>query len=259
MQPTFFGPSDQPLFGVLHAPRGASRDTGVLLFYPGIQEYDNSHWALRSLAASLAQRGFHVLRFDYRGTGDSAGGPEDATLDAWVEDARVAYHEIRDATGVSRVSFVGLRLGAAVALLTSAKVPAVDSIFLWEPVVSGARYLEELEFVDAAARLRLMHPPRTRPGAETGGYHFPQKVRDSIGRVNLCEAAPPRARRLAAFIAQPREDVAALRRALAPHSLDLEVHVTGGQAGEGRATGHAALLASQSVAKITAQVEMRAS
>jgi pimeloyl-ACP methyl ester carboxylesterase len=258
MQPTFFGRSDQPLYGVLHPPVGAPRDTGVVLFYPGLQEYDNAHWALRSLATSLALRGFHVLRFDYRGMGDSAGEPEDATLDAWVDDARLAYDEIRDASGVSRVSFVGLRLGAVVAAQTAATAD-VESLFLWEPIVSGATYLEELEFADAATRLRLMHPSRCRPEEETGGYFLPRPVRDSIARVDLVRMSPPRARRIAAFVARPREDLASLQNALDRRGRKLEVHVTGGQVSVSEARARqAAIVAGESVATIAAQVELRA-
>jgi pimeloyl-ACP methyl ester carboxylesterase len=249
----FFGRSDQPLYGVLHSPLGRARDTGVVLLCPGIQEYDKSHWPLRSLAGSLAARGFPVLRFDYRGTGDSAGSPEDATIETWVEDARLAHDEIRDATGVSKVSLVGLRLGAAIAVLTSAAVADVHSLFLWEPVISGARYLEELERADEAARLQLLHPPRRAPGDETGGYLFPRCVRESIARLDLSRSQAPRAKRIAAFVAQPRADVTSFERGVGAQGGHVEVHVTGRRMSILEAQAH--FPASESVAQIADQVQ----
>ena len=70
MKPFFFGPSAQPRFGLLHPPAGErARRAGVLLCYPGVQEYNISHWAFRKLAGLLARAGFPVLRFDWAGTG----------------------------------------------------------------------------------------------------------------------------------------------------------------------------------------------
>jgi uncharacterized protein len=257
MRPMFFGSSVRPLFGVHHAPAGTARDTGVVLFYPGVHEYLSSHWALRSLASTMAGRGFHVLRFDYRGTGDSAGEPEETTLEACVEDARAACEEIRDVAGISRVSLVGLRLGAVIASLASALETAVEDLFLWDPVVSGASYLEELELLDATMRLRLLHPPR-RGSDELAGYPFPPRVRDSIARIDLCGQEAPTARRIGVFVAQPRADVLALRDALERRGTKIDVHVIGSRTSLGQAGARqAAMMAGDAVATIATHIETR--
>jgi uncharacterized protein len=256
MRPTFFGSSARPLYGVHHAPSRTPRDVGVVLFYPGMQEYGSAHGALRSLASALAGRGFHAFRFDYRGTGDSAGDPEEATMEAWVEDASAACDEIRDATGIARLSLVGLRLGAAVAALVSSTQRGVDGLFLWDPVVSGEHYLDELEVLDATRRLRLMHPRRKARDDGLAGFVFPRRVRDSIAAVDLCRMEPPRAARVEAFVSQSRADVLSLREALGRQGVMLDVH----SAGRGNGVGHAAtresaLFASDAVAAIVARLE----
>src|SRR5207249_11329319 len=48
----------------------------------------------RQLAARLARLGLDVLRFDYYGTGDSAGQGEDATLHTCIEDVVRATEEL---------------------------------------------------------------------------------------------------------------------------------------------------------------------
>jgi pimeloyl-ACP methyl ester carboxylesterase len=258
MQPTFFGDSLRPLFGVLHAPTGTPRDTGVVVFCPGIQEYGSAHWALRSLASALAARGFHTLRFDYRGTGDSTGEPEESTIDAWTDDARLAYDEIRDAAGVQCVSFIGLRLGAMVALLASAAGAAVEDLFLWDPVVSGASYLEEIELLDATTRLRRMYPLKSSPGEGLGGYHFPHVVRESIARVDARELGAPRARRIAIFVPRATSEVSSLIEVLERRGTAVEVHVSGGGDGAVQAGARqAAMLATEVIRAIVGRMEAR--
>ena len=91
MNPFFFGSSEERLLGVHHPPRGrAPRERGILLCYPLGQEYMRAHRAFRQLGMLMARRGFHVLRFDWFGTGDSAGRVEDAKIERWVADARSA-------------------------------------------------------------------------------------------------------------------------------------------------------------------------
>ncbi len=144
MTPLFFGDSASPLFGALsEPPAGAERRHGVLVCPPIGQEHVRSHWALRQLAAALARSGFHVLRFDWFGVGDSAGDLEAATLERWTSDARDAAQELKDATGVRKVSIVGLRLGAALAALAAPRIKPSVLVF-WDPVVEGARHLAEL-------------------------------------------------------------------------------------------------------------------
>jgi uncharacterized protein len=64
---------DDELCGILHAPRNAGVDVGVLLVVGGPQYRVGSHRQFVILARSLAESGIAVLRFDYRGMGDSQG------------------------------------------------------------------------------------------------------------------------------------------------------------------------------------------
>src|ERR1700751_5059146 len=83
--PTFFGPSDSPLFGVVHLPVDNHIRGGVVICGSLGKEGMDSVRLHRILADSLARRGFGVLRFDYLGLGDSAyaQGRDDAVPD-WV-------------------------------------------------------------------------------------------------------------------------------------------------------------------------------
>jgi alpha/beta superfamily hydrolase len=184
LKPFYFGDSRRPLFGVHHPPRAAGRRPGVVICPPFGQESLRAHRSLRELATRLADAGFPALRFDYRGSGDSAGEPEEARLEGWVEDVSVAVEEMRESTGEGRVALAGLRLGAAAAVLGAHRVGGVEALVLWEPVVDGAAHLVELrraqaEWVDDHA-----------PGAATApdevlGFTLPAGLAADIGGLRL--------------------------------------------------------------------------
>ena len=145
MQPFYFGTSQKQLFGVYHAPEvRAARQSAVLLCQPLGHEYLRSHRAFRNLAVSLAGQGSHVLRFDYFGCGDSGGEGEQSTMDQCLSDLSSAVEELKDTSGASRVSLIGLRLGATMAALTASRRQDIDRIVLWDPVLDGQAYLDDL-------------------------------------------------------------------------------------------------------------------
>ena len=147
MDVLFLGDSDAPLLGAYHPARsGVDRGIGVVLAYPFGQEYMRAHRALRLLAQALTARGVHVMRVDYRGTGDSAGDLEDFGVLDWIEDLEIARQELRDVSGVRQVGLVGLRLGALLAAELAARLGGVSPLVLWDPVVSGESYLQELGY-----------------------------------------------------------------------------------------------------------------
>ncbi|WP_297910800.1 alpha/beta hydrolase [Thiomonas sp.] len=136
------------LFVLHQAAQGASRSHAVLLCPPFGQEAIRAHRFYRVLADRLAGNGFDVLRFDYFGTGDSGGDDEDFDLPGAVADTRFLCEWARQRLHPARVSLVGLRLGADIAMLASARSGgAVAELILIEPVVDGAAYVEQMRQV----------------------------------------------------------------------------------------------------------------
>lgn len=146
MQPIYFGNSDKPLFGIYYLPQANHLSSvGIVLCYPIGQEYLWMHRAYRQLANLFTRAGFHVLRFDYYGCGDSWGEGEEGSIPQWLNDITMAIEELKDASGVNRVSLVGFRLGATLSVLAGSERNDVDSMVLWEPVVYGKDYIKELK------------------------------------------------------------------------------------------------------------------
>jgi exosortase A-associated hydrolase 2 len=145
LEPFYFGAAGKQLFGCYHAPQaGQFRDYGVVICYPLEPEYIRAHRACQQLAVRLAMAGFPVLRFDYYGCGDSAGDGAEGHFKQWLRDIGLAIAELKGQSGVQKVCLIGLRLGASLALAASASRSEVASVILWEPIVNGKAYLQEL-------------------------------------------------------------------------------------------------------------------
>ena len=223
MHASYFGSSDRPLLGLYSPPScRVPRDAAVVLCHPAPQEYMRSYWALRRLAARLVDDGFHVFRFDYYGTGDSAGESTGATLADWRDDIAGAVDEVRDVSGVRRVSVVGFRLGATLAAQTKLRV---HDLVLWDPVISGKLYLAELRERherQLAHNLQTPRLPRRGPVCELLGHALPPALQEELESMELLWPLPATPARLLVVVAQRREEHARLLAA-APCPASLEV------------------------------------
>lgn len=150
--PFFFQRETVRLFGVLHEPQGAARSAFVLS-HPFAEEKLWSHRVFVSIARALAQRGHAVLRFDYTGAGDSSGSTAEVNVDTHLDDlsAAVAFLNAR-LPELHSIGMIGLRLGATVCALFAERAAASDQhsrvriapLVLWEPVVDGESYFQEI-------------------------------------------------------------------------------------------------------------------
>ena len=189
MNPMFFGDSSSPLYGVVHPATGQLRDEGILICYPFGQEYMRAHRAVRQLAMLLSKEGYHVLRFDYFGTGNSSGFLRDARVERWLSDVAMAATELRETTGAATVHAVGLRLGALLAG-HAAERAKFGKIVLWDPVISGQQYDEELlETMDFGweAKDNLIDEDGT---LYFNGFGLSQEMRNDLKGLDLQSLGP---------------------------------------------------------------------
>jgi exosortase A-associated hydrolase 1 len=122
------------LVGILHDPGVTRHDMALLVVVGGPQYRVGSHRQFVLMARRLADAGYAVLRFDYRGMGDSSG--ERRTFEAVDDDIRSAIDalllELPSARGV--VLF-GLCDAASAALAYSGSDPRVQGLILANPWV----------------------------------------------------------------------------------------------------------------------------
>lgn len=139
MIPLYFGAGDQQLFSVYEPARGSSgAKRAAVLCNPAGSEYVHAHRTMRNLALRLSKAGLHVLRFDYYGTGDSAGDSDEGNPLRWCDDIEAAMSELKDMTGAMQVTLIGLRFGANLAARVAGRdLRGVEALVLWEPLTSG--------------------------------------------------------------------------------------------------------------------------
>lgn len=127
--PLFFTADGEDLFGVFTSPEREPTGVAVLvLFGAGDFPSPGKNQVRARLATGLADLGYHVLRFDYQGVGDSGGDlREDKDLDP--SDALAAVRWLA-AQGFDRIFVVGVCWGAVVALDILAEIPQAAGLAL---------------------------------------------------------------------------------------------------------------------------------
>ena len=120
----------------------------------------------------LSGGGWHVLRFDYYGTGDSAGEFEATTPDDWQADIEAAVGELDAISGTRSVQLVGVRLGATLAARAALRLPSVRRVVLGDPIYNGEGYLKQL----AETHQRMLGPHYF-----DSGEHFGRRELVNVG------------------------------------------------------------------------------
>lgn len=198
--PIVFGPRGAELSGWYHPPRPAeTRSAAVVLCNPLGYEAICAHSAYRVLAERLAEAGFATLRFDYAGTGDSAGDErEPGRMAAALASVQAAFAEARARSGAHETAVIGVQMGATLAAIAASARGGVDSAVLWAPI-DGRTYVRQIR---AMARLNGQARPTTGPQAapnpstdeEAGGFVITAETIAELQRLDPTKltAAPAR-------------------------------------------------------------------
>lgn len=144
--PVIFQCKSNNLFGILHEAKKSSH-LGVLIVVGGPQYRVGSHRQFVLLARFLAENGFPVMRFDYRGMGDSTGSSR--AFSEINEDIACAIEQLyKLCPEISGVVIWGLCDAASAALFYAHQDVRVKGLILLNPWV----YSEQ-----AAAKTYIKH------------------------------------------------------------------------------------------------------
>jgi pimeloyl-ACP methyl ester carboxylesterase len=132
--PVFFRAGDHTLFGILTRPLMESNGSAVLLLPGGAVPLTTARNRLFvRISRSLASHGYHALRLDYHGTGESGGIADAFRLhEPFADDAAGAVLWLRE-QGLHRVILMGTCFGARTALSVAESEGIVGAILISTP------------------------------------------------------------------------------------------------------------------------------
>ena len=180
---------------------GAGGRTGLLLVTGGSQTRIGSHRMYERLAKSLAPLGYPCLRYDRRGTGDSAGA--DPGFRGSGHDLKAAASLFRtESSGLERIIGLGLCDGATALALFGAEAK-LDGLVLVNPWLVEAEAGEPPPAaISAHYRKRLL----SREGWKkifSGAVDY-RKLLSGLRKISAKQAASPLAQETASALAKSR-------------------------------------------------------
>ncbi len=192
-QALWFGPPHRRLFGWLHLPASGRASVGVVLCPSLSVEAASAGPAFRRLADLLAAAGMAAFRFDYDGTGNSAGSDDDPDrVAAWTGSVSEAVAFVR---GIGlRVAVVGLRVGGTLAAAAlDGTAPPAEGLVLWDPCPSGRTFLRQQQVLASGV---VRGPRRDDGSVEAPGMVFAPQTAADLRALRIDRTTGPLASRV---------------------------------------------------------------
>lgn len=138
-----FENAGQRIYGIIHRPINVGGTTAAVVICHGFGGNKcGKHRLYVRVANALASLGVTVLRFDYRGSGDSDGEFTEMELESQVSDIIAAVRFLQNKPDIdeNRIALLGRSLGGAMAVLAAAELKQIKALALWAPVFSASQW-----------------------------------------------------------------------------------------------------------------------
>jgi pimeloyl-ACP methyl ester carboxylesterase len=135
----------EPICGMLHLPESLPA-AAVVMCHGFTGNKSEAHRLFVTAARDFCAHGLVVLRFDFRGSGDSAGEFRDMTISREIEDAEaaLAFLASRPEVTARRIGALGLSMGGCVAACLSGRTDQVRALVLWSATAHPDRIFDRL-------------------------------------------------------------------------------------------------------------------
>ncbi len=129
MEKVFFISEGQKISGVLHLPDG--ENPPCVIASHGLLSSKESEKYI-ALGERISSEGMAMLRFDFRGIGESEGSEEDNTVSKKIADLSAAVDFVRSYTGLGEsVALIGSSLGGFISLIKTSVDERVKATVVW--------------------------------------------------------------------------------------------------------------------------------
>jgi pimeloyl-ACP methyl ester carboxylesterase len=139
-RPVFFSGAGEDLFGIITEPVGEPKGVALVLLGGGgfVQAISRNRLSVR-IARRVAALGYHSLRLDYHGFGESSGELESIRLERpFVDDVLAGVRCLQD-HGVREIALAGWCFGARTALASADRIPGLRGVALLATPINDGR------------------------------------------------------------------------------------------------------------------------
>ena len=129
IEKVFFKSEGYKISAVLHLP--GTKSPPCVIASHGLLSSKNSEKYV-ALGEAISKEGMAMLRFDFRGIGESEGGAQDNTISKKIVDLSSAVDFVRSYPGLGdRIGLVGSSLGGFLSLTKASTDEEIKAIVIW--------------------------------------------------------------------------------------------------------------------------------
>jgi len=131
--PVTFKSKGKQIVGILHLPNKKKVPVIILLHGWAMGKFGNPQFTFVRAAREFSKAGFAVLRFDFRGVGDSEGNWDDYGTETSLEDLNAALKYAQTIEGIdkNKIGVLGWSNGGETAIIGASENKKIKCIVTW--------------------------------------------------------------------------------------------------------------------------------
>jgi len=129
-KPVTFKCENEQIVGILHLPE-SQKFSLIIIVHGWNSNKLGPHSFFVKAAREFAKNGFGVLRFDFRGSGDSEGSYENQTITSMLKDLETVISNVLEIEEIEKICLIGHSRGAYLSLLQASRDERINCVIVW--------------------------------------------------------------------------------------------------------------------------------